>query len=181
MKKVKIILISLVIIGVGLNLGIYIDVLISKSKAKELYKKVQNNMRYYVYDDFSNALNSVLYITDLKDSNALISYYYYQSIKRDSPAHMSEMLFLPISVSKPIYLLKEIAPNSNIMEVVDFDTICWGYIKGYAYRGTLHKNPPPDSLVRKLEKYISTKNASSDKNEVVNHTNPYGWYCKECQ
>jgi len=48
-RKIKIWLISVVVIAVGLNLGMYIDVKIEQHHAKALFEQVKNHDKLHVH------------------------------------------------------------------------------------------------------------------------------------
>jgi hypothetical protein len=180
-KKVKIWLISIVVIGVGLNLGMYLCMKIEQYEAKALYEKVQHHDKLYVYETYYGALNAAFYVENLKDTSELIDFYV-KYAKHDSNAYFNfPIKTMPIGMHEPIYVYRYLSKNSEIVEMVDFNKSCWGYIKGYVYKPTTHTSTPPDSLVKKEEAFIAKYNADEHAkmmNRITKKVSEeYGWYC----
>ena len=47
----------MIIIAVGLNLGMYVDVKIEQHQARVLFQQVKNHDKLYVYETYFGALN----------------------------------------------------------------------------------------------------------------------------
>ena len=150
-----------------------------KRHAQQLYHDVQSHERLYVYETFFGALNNVLYIENLKDSTSLINFYDSAAKRINTTIGEYEIQTMPIHEIQPLYVLKDLGATSRMIEVIDFDTTCWGYIRGYVYKATTHKNPPADSLMKKKLEFIEQKKANN-KDPVTSHTSAYGFYCKFC-
>ena len=134
--------------------GMYIYAAIAKYRTKELFKAVQNHEKLYVYETYFGALNAVMYVVNLKDTSALITYYQ-RDAKHDTVTNYInfEINTFPISLHEPIYVYNYLNKGSNIIQLVDFNTKCWGYIQGYVYKPTTHFTAPPDSLIKQEEAF----------------------------
>ena len=177
--RIKVLLVSIVVIGISYNVVWFVVVYFAKRHAKNLYHEVQSHERVYVYESFSRALNNVIYIDDLKDSNAIINFYDCDAKGIDTTVGVDVFSTMPLTTVEPLYVLKDCGPGSRMVEVISFDTSCWGYIKGYVYKATTHTHPPPDSLIKKENEFMKRPNPYN-KNTVHKHANPYGFYCKAC-
>lgn len=174
MKKYKLffkILCTIMLVFFGVMYGY---IYYAQNTAKNYYARAMAiNERVYVYETYSKALNPVLYIEDLTDSSALISYYKKQENGVETPLYFP-IKFMTLTLTKPIFKLGKV--GENLIEVVDIDTACWGYIKGYVYMGTVHGELPNDSLIKDYREFIQheMQSAKSEKSQ----SSPYGWYCK---
>lgn len=180
MKKPFKIAISALAIAVLYNAVWLIVVYILKIRTKNLYHQVQFNERLYTYEMYRGALNSVLYVDDLNDSNIIINFYDCWAKGIDTDIGTLAIKYMPLTLKDPVYVLRDLGPKSDIIELVSFDTSCWGYFKGYVYKRTTHRDPPPNSLVAKL---LSREDKKNTKNEIdISHLpNPYGFYCRSCK
>ena len=181
-RKIKIWLISVVVIAVGLNLGMYIDVKIEQHHAKALFEQVKNHDKLYVYETYFGALNPVFYVKNFKDTADLINYYS-KVAKHDTSAFFNfEINTMPISMYEPMYVYSYLKKGSKIVQMIDFDVHCWGYVKGYVYKPTTHRCPPPDSLIKKEEASIIKDNQDPHvqmMNRIAKKISDYGWYCND--
>jgi hypothetical protein len=89
---------------------------------------------------------------------------------------------MPISLHVPIYVYKYLNKGSRVVELVDFDIDCWGYIRGYVYKPATHLLPPADSLVKSYELDVA-KYDNDNQSQTIHQikrrgTSAYGWYCK---
>jgi len=179
-RKFKIWLCSILIIGITVNLGMYIYVKIAQYRARALFGQVKNHDKVYVYETYFGALNAVMYVVDLKDTSALIDYYA-KVEKHDTSAVINfEINFMRLTLHEPIYVSKYFNKGSNIMQIVDFDNHCWGYVEGYIYKPTSHISAPPDSLIKQYEEFVLRRNATKEVqriNRIGKKINPYGFYC----
>jgi hypothetical protein len=181
-RKIKIWLLSIVLIAVVLNLGMYIEIKVEQYQAKNLYGQVRNRDKLYVYETYSGVLNPALYVKDLKDTAELISYYS-KVEKNDTSAFFNfEIKMMRITMHEPMYVYSYQKKGSKIVQTVDFDVHCWGYVKGYLYKPTTHRYAPPDSLIKKEEAFIVRHN--QDKrvqmlNRIAKKISDYGWYCND--
>lgn len=142
---------------------------------KYLFNEVKDNNKVFVYETYTGALNPVLYVTDLQDTSELIAYY--DKIAKHDMANAFfnfRINFMPTTLYQPIYTGKSMGKASKIVEVIDFNTKCWGYIRGYICLSTTHKIAPSYRLVKVYKNRI-TETPSSDR--IHKKTNPYGWYC----
>jgi len=181
-RKIKIWLISVLVIIVGLNLGMYIDIKIEQYHANVLFEQVKNHDKLYVYETYFGALNAVMYVKDVKDTTKLINYYS-KVEKHDTSAVINfEINTMPISMYEPIYVYRYLEKGSKIVQMIDFDVRCWGYVKGYVYEPTTHHCAPPDSLIKKEEtsiiEYSQNKHAQMI-NRIAKKISDYGWYCND--
>jgi hypothetical protein len=180
-KKVKIWIISVAVINiVGFSL-MYISKFVAQQQAKKLFSKVKNNDKVFVYETYSGALNNVLYVEKLKDTTDLIDYYY--KLENKDTAYINfDIKFMPLTLYKPIYTVRKLGKASKIIEVVDFNTKCWGYIKGYICYANTHRNAPSDSLVHAHVMYVAQKNSDKEVQKIdriYKKISEYGWYCNE--
>ncbi len=44
---------------------------------------------------------------------------------------------------KPMYVYRYLNKGSNVVEMIDFNVKCWGFIKGYVYKPQSIKCPHP--------------------------------------
>lgn len=167
---------------VALNLGMYIEIKIEQYQAKNLYEQVKNHDKLYVYEAYSGVLNPVLYVKDLKDTAELINYYS-KVEKNDTSAFFNfEIKMMRTTMYEPMYVYNYQKKGSKIIQMIDFDVHCWGYVKGYLYKPTTHRHAPPDSLIKKEEAYIVKQN--QDKrvqmlSKIAKKISDYGWYCDD--
>jgi hypothetical protein len=178
----KIWLIAIFIIGVGANLVVYISIKVEQYLTKNLFEQVENHDKLYVYETYFGSLNAVMYVEDVKDTADLINYYN-RIAKRDTTAYINfPIKCMPISLYVPIYVYKYLNKSSKVVELVDFDVKCWGYIRGYVYKPTTHEHPPADSLIKSYEldmaKYNSKKEVQTIRQIKERGISAYGWYCK---
>ena len=179
-RKFKIWLISIVVIGVGLNLFMFIYVQIAKYHAKALYKEVANHDKFFVYETYTRALNPVFYVENLEDTSALITYYQRLAKLDTATNYINFEIQMLITTHEPIYVYKPFNKSSNIVQFIDFDKGCWGYMKGYLYKGNTHIVAPPDSLVNRYELFWAKQNSDPHQqmiNRITKKISPYGWYC----
>ncbi len=78
-----------------------------------------------------------------------------------------------------MFLLVYIDKDSTIVEIVDFNTKCWGYIKGYVYFTNIHTKPP--SKERQSEYYrlinTNTRNKKIEGKNLYDKPSEYGITC----
>jgi len=175
-NRFKIWIISVVIMAVGISLGMFIYVKIQQHLAKELYLRVRNNPKVYVYETYYTTLTAVMYVDKLEDTSALIDYYK-KTAKHDTSAVINfEIKDMPLTMYEPIYVYSYLNKSSNIVRVIDFDVNCWGYISGYVYKPTTHMNAPPDSSIKRLEALDNARGYDKRPNHQQG-ISPYGWWC----
>lgn len=179
-RKFRIWVLATVVIGISLNIFWFVYTKIAIYHAKVLFKEVQNHDKLYVYDNYYPALNAAFYVEDLKDTAALISYYN-KVAKHDTTDSISfEINFMRLTLHEPMYVYGYLNKGSKIIQLIDFDKDCWGYLKGYVYRPTTHLNPPPDSLIKLEEEYIAKDKLDKQKqliHRIAKKISDYGWYC----
>jgi len=123
-----------------------------------------------------------MYVEDVKDTAELINYYD-RVAKHDTTASINfPIKSMPISLHVPIYVYKYLNKGSRVVELVDFDIDCWGYIRGYVYKPATHLLPPADSLVKSYELDVA-KYDNDNQSQTIHQikrrgTSAYGWYCK---
>ncbi len=83
-RKIKILLLSTVFIGLLYNIIWYTTVYYFKNKAKKLYNIVKTHRRVYAYETFYGVINYSVYIKNLNDSSTLINYYNYAARRIDT-------------------------------------------------------------------------------------------------
>ncbi len=182
-RRFKIWAASIIVINILGFSSIYIIEGIEKYIAKKIYHKVKNNDKVFVYETYLGSLNSVMYVDDLQDTMKLIKYYNKLAKLDTATAFIDfEIKSMPLTFYKPIYVYKKLNKGSNIVELVDFNKKCWGYMAGYVYKPTTHENPPPDSLIKLKEDFIRKYN-NDEKVKILNRISKkissYGWYCNE--
>ena len=110
------------------------------------YFKLKNNDKVYAYDDFSNdGLHPIVYTENEKHLGDLINFYEKQLHDINSSLPF-EPKFAPIM--RPIYVVNYIDKDSAIIEFIDIETCCWGYIHGYLYSKTIHTKPPSPERIQ---------------------------------
>ncbi len=181
-RKLKIWLLSIVIIAVGINLFMFLYIHIAQYYTKSLFKEVQNNNKVYVYETYFHALNAPFYVEDLKDTAALVTYYQRLAKLDTATNYINFPLKMNMTLYEPIYVYKSFGQGSNIIQLIDFNKKCWGYFEGYYYKPTTHAAAPSDSLVKEKEAFIAKYN--SDKrvqmvNRISKKISVYGWYCND--
>ncbi len=145
----------------------------SKIYAKHLFRCLQKNQITYLYELNKNSVNAALYIKNIKDSGALAKYYVDQGMNIQDVIPF-DINYMPLSGGA--YITNRYGIDSSIIEVVSFDTICWGYYKSYVYKTSSHSTRAPDSSIEQAFKAIYTKDdASSDK--LYKKISPYGFWC----
>jgi hypothetical protein len=91
----------MVIIGIGLNLGMYIYIKIAQYRAKIVFDEVKKHDKLFVYETYYHALNAALYVKDLEDTAELIDYYT-KVEKHDTTAYFNfEIKMMRITMYKP--------------------------------------------------------------------------------
>jgi hypothetical protein len=180
-RKFKILFVSMIVIAVTLNLGVLLCIAIQKHYTKVLFEQVKDHDKQFVYETYTRALNAVMYVDDPKDTAALITYYSRLS-KLDTATNYINFKIqsMRITLYKPIYVYQYLKKGSQIVELIDFNTKCWGYIKGYVYLPTTHAKAPADSLIKQEELYMRNYNSNPQNqltNRIYKKINPYGWYC----
>ena len=168
------------ILIVGMS-SVLIFVGVSKYHAKYLFEKTRTNEKVYTYETYFGALNSAMYVDDLNDTSELINYYT-KLEKNDTPAYINfPIKTMRITLHNPMYVYKYMNKSSKIVELIDFDTVCWGYMKGYLFKPTVHSYPPPDSLIKKEEDFMKSYSLDPTvirNSKYVESNNDYGCYCK---
>jgi hypothetical protein len=154
-KKIKILVISSFSIAIALNLGWFIFDSISKLHCKKIYEKNKDKPLIYVYNMFGGNLRSALYIKYIEDRKLLKNYY--DDLEMGKPSYiLVQMRYLPYN--SPMFLIGKCKEDSTIYEIIDINTRTWEYTRGFVYSKTVFNNPPPDSLLIKLEKIYSKRN-----------------------
>ncbi len=181
-KKMKIQLYSMVVIGIITIAGHYLFVFYSQYRAKTLYNIVKSHQKFFIYETYRVRLNNVLYVEKCKDTAELINYYAREDKKDTLATFNFDIRFMPISKYQPVYVVNIPAKGSNVIEVVDFNTKCWGFIKGYVYKQTAHINPASDSLIKSYETHWAKYNSDPEHiktSKISAKISPYGIYCDE--
>jgi hypothetical protein len=184
MKRNKKLILLIVVTVIGLLLAspyplwqFYVEYKVTNGR--EHYEKIKNNPKIYCYDALGKSLNFAFYINDLKYQNDLIALYDSAEKGKNIP------IVFPIqsmTFNKPLILLRYINKDSSIAEVVDFNIKCWGFIQGYVYKKTLHKQPPTSDLLKKHAEYWKKKEQSIEyqrTKKIVGHDSPYGAHCDD--
>lgn len=182
---------------IGWQVFLYIIV----NKAQTYYESIKDNKRVYVYDTTTGTLNSAIYVQNIELADGLIKYYnntllWYDKASffdgkrklrivdgdtiRLSPATLSPAnRYFPCN--KPLILLGYADKDSFIAEVVDFNTDCWGYAKGYVYYKNLHERPAPTKMIDAYRKYWEDKERSEVNQRtqrIAKQPSPYGIQCQ---
>ncbi len=92
---------------------------------------------------------------------------------------LSEIETMPFSTTVPLYVVKETSSNSKIIEIISFDTTCWGYIRGFVCKNTIHDVLPADSLIQLKKKFFDEQRSHSKRKTWG--PSSYGFYCKYCE
>lgn len=153
---------------------LYIDH--KQDEVKKYYNKIKDLPRYYVYDTTYGAINSVYYIKDLKYSEELITFYE-KSLAGENPSIPFPIIAMPYD--KPLIVVGY-SRDSLLVEVVDFNTSCWGYIKGYVYRGMLHPNQASIKLIEEKIKFWAEKEKTEEyqrTKQITGSKSAYGVQC----
>ncbi len=104
----------------------YLARYVGQYNAKRLFNDIKNNEKVFVYETYSGSLSPVFYVDDLKDTLELINYYK-KVAKNDTTAYINfELKFMPLTLYKPIYVLRKFGKSSQIIELADFNNECWG-------------------------------------------------------
>ena len=173
-------------------------------KSKNLYEKIKNKNKVYVYDTVECVLNPAMYISDLSDTSNFIQYYnklydYYKKIdngliKREWKIFNGDTIgyIEPVSInfpikymsySGPVYFIRYIDKDSLIAEVIDFKTECWGYLRGYVYCKNIHNNHPSENKLKVIS-YNYQKNNLKKKikdDDIYEKISEYGIQCWGCK
>lgn len=123
-----------------------------------------------------------MYVKDLKDTSALITYYQRLAKNDTATNYINFDIKTDMTLHEPIYVYKYFGKGSNIIQLIDFNKKCWGYFKGYYYIPTMHLMPPRGSLVKQEEAFIAKYNADKHvqmMNRIAKKISEYGWYCDD--
>lgn len=163
-----------------LFIGFFSYVFLAKQYTKHLFSKYIDNSKVYVYETYYGAINNVYYITDLSDSVNLIKYYS-AVIKGDTAHAFLNFEIKSMPYNNLIYVKNFGKKGSNIVELIDFNTDCWGYIEGYVYKPTIHTQKAPEELLRKRLK-LDDSRIEAYKNTITyrNHGFPASGYGCQC-
>lgn len=173
-RNLKTFIISLVIIGIAGYFSMYGYVKYSIYKCKNLYEQVKNFPKVYIYDTLGwKVLNPALYIEKMEYEKSLIMVCDSEEQKKNS------IIYFPVqymTMLKPIFLVGY-SRDSLLAEVVDIETSCWGYVRGYVYFRNVHKTLPSDSLVREYNRFINQQNTKKQADQMYKGLSPYGIQC----
>ncbi|NLR82449.1 hypothetical protein [Chitinophaga eiseniae] len=118
---------------------------------KRMYERVKDHRQVYVHETYSGAINCVMYVTGNNDTGALIRYYSIEELGAGGGIINFPIKMLPYNAA--CYLVDDSAlyNGSKVVEVVRFDTASQtrDYARGFVYKGTVHLNPPSDSILKK--------------------------------
>ena len=160
-RKERDFFVSFVLFGslLGLLSGpiIYVYSLYQKHEGKIFYAKIKNNPQVYIYDTFFPALNPAMYITSTEDYARFSGFYKKWINKSDSNYLVFPIRYL--SFDYPMYVLNYHLSDSNLIEVVDMDTSNYDYTKCVVFKGTVHINPPNDTLLANYKKIEKTRDS----------------------
>jgi hypothetical protein len=159
-SKILKIIISSVVITILLNVGYFIYINYNIYKSKQYYNSIKDNLKVFVYDTTYGVINPVLYITNLKNKESLITYYENVELKNEIPIDFS-MNYMRFP--DPVFLIGSLKQDTSIVEVVDFNTHCWGYVKGYVYYKTVHLDAPSDSLINLYNAHLKKLKVNRNK------------------
>ncbi|NLR82448.1 hypothetical protein [Chitinophaga eiseniae] len=122
---------------------------------KRMYNRLKNNKQVYVNDTYNGAINSAMYVTDNSDTSALIEFYSIAELGSGGGFIKFPIRTMPYNTV--FYLVNDAAlyNGSKVIEVVYFDTLSntLDYTRGLVYKGTVHMNPPSDSLLIRKDKF----------------------------
>lgn len=145
----------------------YTVVEVKRTAGKKYFNEIKEKPYVFCYDTLGNTLNNAYYIDDVKYKEPFVKYYN----ERINGVHVP--LSFPIKMityKKPLILLNYLPPDSTLVKVVDFDTICWGYIEGYVHRISVNNKPPSSELTGQHDDFIK-KYQQSDEHKM--HYNSY--------
>lgn len=121
---------------------------------KRMYDRVKNNKKVYVNDTYNGAINSAMYVTGNSDTSALIEFYSIAELGSGGGYIRFPIRTMPYNTV--FFLVNDAAlySGSKVVEVVYFDTLSntRDYTRGLVYKGTVHMNPPSDSLLIRKDK-----------------------------
>jgi hypothetical protein len=174
------IVITMIVVGLPL---LYLTIYLEQYRAKRIFKRVENNDKLFVYEAYLGGLNAAMYVDDLKDTSKLIEFYNKLDRRDTVTAFINfKIRFMPITFYEPIYVYRYLNKGSKIVELIDFNTKCWGYMKGYVYKGVTHLKPPAASLIKRYEQSVAMESQDPQRLKIKNiakKVSPYGWYCTE--
>ncbi|RFS18684.1 hypothetical protein DVR12_26935 [Chitinophaga silvatica] len=158
-RQFKIWITSMVVIFVVVGITWYSSYLHERFDGKKMYQRVKDNKKVYVYDTYYKTLNPAMYVSNSRDTSALIEFYS-RSEKQDRGAVINFSIKY-LSFSNPVYLMDDYAldDKSHVVEVIDIDTAAYNYPykRGLVYKGTVHIDPPRDSLLIDYEKFVKSR------------------------
>jgi hypothetical protein len=154
-------------------LGFSIFIFLKIVYTKRYYKSVMGNELIYTYDTLHKSLNRAYYIEDLRYRDDFISFY--ENFRKGDEAYAPFPL-KQLPFNKKIF--KIAALDSSVIEVVDFDTLCWGYIHGYVHKGSVTSTLPQKAM---SDNWALTQDYLMASNPPVKETrrSDYGIQC-EC-
>lgn len=159
-----------VVVGMATIFFLYIGIL--KGYSWYLYHRIKDNQKLYVYDDFSGkSLNAILYIENISDTLKLKEYYSFQKKGIEKPIPF-KLRYVP--VDRPVFIMGYIDKDSTIIEFVDVETCCWGYIRGYVSKATTHDVPPTTQQLVNYHKFVETLPSQP---RYYKQPSNYGIYC----
>jgi hypothetical protein len=168
-SKILKIIISSIVITILINVGYFIYFKYNIYKSKQYFNSIKNNPKVFIYDTSYRVINPVLYITNLNYKESLITYYKNIELKNEIP------IDFPLNYMRfpdPVFLIGSLKQDTSIVEVVDFNTHCWGYVKGYVYYKTVHLDAPSDSLINQYNAHLKKLKVSRNKRSIK-----YGIQC----
>ena len=195
MNKIKKFIITTIVLGIILTLIYNSIVQYKKFVSRKIYNEIKNNPQVYVYDTTNGSLNPAMYIESLSYKRQFINYFqqlkeYHKKLEKglierefkivggDTVGYTIPVyITFPINYMEfpaPVYFLGYTGKDSLLAEVVDFNTDCWGYVRGYVYRTDLHNVPPS---IEKLNALNKGKENVLENNHLYKKPSRYGIQC----
>jgi hypothetical protein len=150
LSNIKRIAIAILIMLLPLPLW-YTVIKIKRTVSERYFNEVKKNPRVFCFDTLGNTLNNAYYIDDVLYKDAFVKYYN-ESINGANVAFSFPIKTM--TYKKPLILLDYLPPDSALVKVVDFDTICWGYIEGYVHRISVSNRPPSAERIKEKDDFI---------------------------
>ena len=147
----------MIVIFFTVNIGWLAFYLYGRFDGNRMYQRVKNNKKVYVNDVYRGAINSAMYVSNINDSNLLIDYY--SKIEKGNQEVVINFPIKMLPYNKSLFLIDN-SKYSKVSEVVYIDTLTgdYDYQIGFVYKGTVHINPPDDSLLIEKDKFIESLN-----------------------
>jgi len=195
MKLLKKFVIYTVLVGITIILSLYGIKYYGVYESKNFYNEIRNKPQVYVYDTTNGSLNPAMYIESLRYKKDFINYFrnlneYHKKlanglIERECKIVGGDTMgyTIPVYITfpinymefpAPVYFLGYTGKDSLLAEVVDFNTDCWGYVRGYVYRTDLHNVPPS---IEKLNALSKGKENVLENNHLYKKPSRYGIQC----